>query len=53
MGTQGLMGKRTPIPNAVHVNNVIVLYSAYHFMKIIVSYLTFHSNLYIVFIKIT
>ena len=32
MGTQGLMGRRTMIPNAVPVNNVIVLYSAYHFM---------------------
>ena len=36
MGTQGLMGRRTLISNAVHVNNVIVLYSAYHFMEIIV-----------------
>ena len=32
MGTQGLMGRSTMIPNAVPVNNVIVLYSAYHFM---------------------
>ena len=36
MGKQGLMERRTLIPNAVHVNTVIVLYSAYHFMKIIV-----------------
>ena len=36
MGTHGLMGRRTLTPNAVHVNNVMVVYSAYHFIEIIV-----------------